>query len=290
VRAEQYWRQALAVSERALAARALVPLATEVVEQPALAPFQLRRLLSRTPKHLRAGGPKPNPFLPWEPALEVARPRPGHVLLLNKFPVQPGHVLLITDHWAPQAGWLDAHDWAAAACIARDTGGLWFFNSCAAAGASQPHRHLQLLPREAGEASCPLAATFLQLLGEQGPPAAGPFPWAFQLSRRTDHELHSDLPGLYAAHMELLQLGVPGRDRQPLEPYNVLFDDQWFLTVRRTREHAAGFSINALGFAGFLLQTEHSDLAWLGQHGPWALLQAVAAPPVPCFHGCESAA
>ena len=290
MRAEHYWRQALAVSERALASGALVPLATEVVEQPALEPFQLRRLLSRTPKHLRSGGPKPNPFLPWEPALEVARPRPGHVLLLNKFPVQAGHVLLITDHWAPQAGWLDADDWAAAATIASDTGGLWFFNSCAAAGASQPHRHLQLLPRAAGEPSCPLAATFLRALGDHAEPEADPFPWAFRLSRRIDPTHHTDLPSLYAAHVQALQLGDPACDAQPREPYNLLFDDQWFLTVRRSREHAAGFSINALGFAGCLLQTENSDLAWLQENGPWALLQDVAAPAVPCFHGCGTAA
>jgi ATP adenylyltransferase len=284
LRAEQYWQQALTVSDQALAAGALVPLATELVERPRLEPFQLRRLLSQTPKHLRAGGPKPNPFLPWDGRLEVARPRPGHVLLLNKFPVQAGHVLLITDHWAPQAGWLDANDWAATATVARDTGGLWFFNSCAAAGASQPHRHLQLLPRAAGEPSCPLAITFQGLLaggsaGDAFAPGHG-FPWSFQLSRRIDPEGHTDLAGLYAAHLEALHLGDPKRDPRPREPYNLLFDDAWFLTVRRSREHAAGFSINALGFAGCLLQTECSDLAWLEHHGPWALLQAVASPPL----------
>jgi len=48
------------------------------------------------------------------------------------------------------------------------------------------------------------------------------------------------------------------------------------MTVRRSQEHWAGFSVNALGFAGYLLVTEASDEAWLRQHGPLALLQAVA--------------
>lgn len=48
------------------------------------------------------------------------------------------------------------------------------------------------------------------------------------------------------------------------------------MTVRRTREHWAGTSVNALGFAGYLLITERSDQPWLEQHGPWALLQQVA--------------
>jgi ATP adenylyltransferase len=281
VRVEQLWHDALRTGERALSHGALVPLATEVVPLPAIHPFQLRRLVSRTPKHLRAGGPKPNPFLPWDPVLEVARPQTGHVVLLNKFPVQPGHVLLITDHWAPQGGWLNAADWAAVAAVASDTGGLWFFNSCGAAGASQPHRHLQLLPRHADEPSCPLAQQFLELLDPataSGSPVS--LPWAHRLSRRDDPSGHADLPALYHRHLAELGLGDPEQAGRPRHPYNLLFDDQWFLTVRRTREHAAGFSVNALGFAGYLLQTEHSDLAWLQRHGAMALLQAVAAAPL----------
>ena len=278
MRAERLWQLALARSQEALASGALVPLATEVVERPALAPFQLRRLLSRTPKHLRAAAPKPNPFLPWETALEVARPDPGHVLLLNKYPVQPAHLLLITDHLAPQAGWHTDDDWAAVAAVARDTGGLWFFNSCAAAGASQPHRHLQLLPRAAGSASCPMAAEFTGTLAAAGDCGASRrFPWACRLSRRRDPGGHGDLAALYRAQLAALALGDPGHDPCPRHAYNLLFDDAWFVTVRRCREHAAGFSVNALGFAGYLLQTEHSDLPWLERHGPWALLQAVAS-------------
>jgi ATP adenylyltransferase len=84
---------------------------------------------------------------------------------------------------------------------------------------------------------------------------------------------------LYLAHGRALGLGDPGKDPHPRHPYNLLFDDQWFMTVRRVREHGAGFSVNALGFAGFLLSTERSDHDWLERHGPWALLQDVAAPP-----------
>ena len=39
-------------------------------------------------------------------------------------------------------------------------GGLWFFNSAPEAGASQPHRHLQLLPRDEGQIICPEAEKF----------------------------------------------------------------------------------------------------------------------------------
>lgn len=284
MRAEHTWQRALERSAEACRSGALVPLATEVVPAPELEPFVLRRLLSRTPKHLRGGGPKPNPFLPWEPALEVDRLGCSHVVLLNKYPVQPGHLLLITQDWQPQSGWLTSIDWQAVARLDADTGGLWFFNSCAAAGASQPHRHLQVLPRHAGDPSCPLAALFAaQLDASPGVSAAdaAPWPWAYRLSRRLDPLGGSDLEDLYHTHAAQLGLGQPQQDPKPLHPYNLLFDDQWLLTVRRRQEHCAGFSLNALAFAGYLLSTERSDLAWLTREGPWALLQAVASAPMP---------
>ncbi len=262
------------MSERARREGALIPLDTRILPIPSADPFLVRQLLTATPRHLRQGGPKPNPFLPWDVPLQVDLLEPGHVLLLNKYPVQEAHLLVITREWRPQAGWIEASDWQAVSAVSQDTGGLWFFNSGARSGASQPHRHLQLLPRRAGERSCPLAPLFLaQLTGRELP-----WNWAYHISPRTDPGGGSDLEDLYLRHSCALGLGDPARDPHPLHPYNLLFDDQWFMTVRRLHEHGAGFSVNALGFAGFLLSTERSDLGWLERHGPWALLESVAAP------------
>jgi ATP adenylyltransferase len=243
------------------------------LEEPGLAPFSVRELLSKTPRHLRPEGPKQNPFLPWDPPLEVGLLADSHVLLLNKYPVQPCHLLVITRQWQPQSGWLDACDWGAVAAVAEDTGGLWFFNSGATAGASQPHRHLQLLPRDPGQASCPLAPLIeAQLAG-----GVARWPWQYRLSPRQDPQGGTDLADIYASHCHSLGLGRPDRDGAPGQAYNLLFDDRWFLTVVRRCEHQAGFSINSLGFAGYLLFTQHSDRDWLRRHGPWALLASVAA-------------
>jgi ATP adenylyltransferase len=273
VRSERLWRQALQVSDRALRQGALVPLETREISLEGLEPFRLRLLLSRPPRHLNAAGPRPNPFLPWERPLEVQRLDGGHVVILNKYPVQRAHLLLITREWQPQDGWLSSSDWRAVATVSGDTGGLWFFNSNASAGASQPHRHIQLLPRRAGECSCPLAPLLRGQL--QGKEAS--WPWAYRLSRRSEGEV-GDLEAIYLRHCRELGLGETGVDGAPRHPYNLLFDDEWFMTVRRVREHCAGFSVNGLGFAGFLLCTERSDRDWLRDRGPWALLRAVAAP------------
>lgn len=79
---------------------------------------------------------------------------PHHNLVLNKFAVVPEHSILATVEFQPQTHLLEAADLAAArACIGAyppgkdGRGGLFaFFNSGPHSGASQPHRHLQLLP------------------------------------------------------------------------------------------------------------------------------------------------
>ena len=149
-------RKAKDIAAAATASGALVPLdtsLTHLIGEHGIS-FELRHLISATPKHLRAAGPKPNPFRPWDRRLEVEQINDTHVVILNKFPVQAGHMLLITQAWQPQTGWLSVEDWRALAQIDETTTGLWFFNSGPDAGASQPHRHLQLLPRAAGEPIC----------------------------------------------------------------------------------------------------------------------------------------
>jgi ATP adenylyltransferase len=112
-----------------------------------------------------------------------------------------------------------------------------------------------------------------QLNGEQKT-----MPWLHAISRRTDPRNHLDLPRLYSQQLEQLGLGRANQNQKPLYPYNLLFNDQWFITIRRDREHCAGFSLNALGFSGYLLATDHSDLDWLRRHGPMELLKQVATP------------
>ena len=102
---------------------ALVPLETEIIYSDAWSPFILRKLLGPTPKHLNEWGPRANPFFPWDRNLEVLE-LDDHVLLLNKYPVEPGHLLLISKGWQPQSGWLTRTDWQALVDIWRLQNGL----------------------------------------------------------------------------------------------------------------------------------------------------------------------
>lgn len=120
--------------------------------------FQLRYSpsLAQKPKPPKPVEPNARPFNPFEnpsPALLIAPLPPSHRLVLNKFAVVPEHFILATRDFKPQTHLLERGDIDAAhACIQayRSAGQrlFVFFNSGAHSGASQPHRHLQLLPVE----------------------------------------------------------------------------------------------------------------------------------------------
>ncbi len=293
---KQFWSKALERSEQALNCGALTPLSTSTIELSVASAeqFELRQLNAALPKHHRPEGPKPNPFLPWDPQLEIERIQDHHVLILNKYPVQRGHMLLITQGWASQTDWLQPEDWRALVKVDRDSTGLWFFNSGPRAGASQPHRHLQLLPRHPGDCICPRLSWFIERLHQPSASTGseGLIDPLFNNCAIADRPHSSDpdeeanlLHGLYRSLSLRLGLGGQFSQQPPAIPYNLLLTRSWMALIKRSQEHVKGFSVNALGFAGYLLATDRSDLAWLQSHGGEELLRQV----VPDFRGSTDA-
>ncbi|KAK8008444.1 HIT-like domain-containing protein [Apiospora marii] len=113
--------------------------------------FQLRfspALASKPKPNPPPPGEKKKPFNPFEnplPSMTVAQLPPGHVLVLNKFAIVPEHFILATRAVKPQTHVLEADDIAAAyACIRANYSPSSTRDPHS--GASQPHRHIQLLP------------------------------------------------------------------------------------------------------------------------------------------------
>ena len=130
---------------------ALVPIATDlvIVHEDGLA-FPIR-VLGHFDKKLRdptstAKKGNRNPFLPYDPNLFVADVSESHVCLLNKYPILEGHLLIVTREFRHQETLLTCDDFAAAWRCLAETDGVVFYNSGPIAGASQPHKHLQLIP------------------------------------------------------------------------------------------------------------------------------------------------
>jgi len=81
---------------------------------------------------------------------------------------------------------------------------------------------------------------------------------------------------LFEFYLELckkLGLGDPISDKQPIYPYNILITNKWIAIIKRKNDHIHGFSINGLGFAGYLLVTENSNINYLKRLGPEKLLE-----------------
>ena len=78
---------------------------------------------------------------------------------------------------------------------------------------------------------------------------------------------------LYLELCKKLGLGDPINDKKPRYPYNLLITNNWIAIIKRKNDHIHGFSINGLGFAGYLLVTEKSNINYLKKFGPEKLLE-----------------
>ena len=273
MRKEIYWEKALQKTKISINSKSLFPLQTTDITKNLYKgnDFIIRELDITKFKKNTLIGPKINPFKPWDKILEIDSIGNGHQLILNKYPVQLGHLLLITNEWKEQNGWLDIKDWEAIKEVNKDTSGLWFFNSGPLAGASQPHRHIQLLRRDPSELSCPrekwiLALNNLNYKNEKFSKNIILKKFSKSLNEENIHEIYKDLS-------YNLGLGDPRNDKKPKYPYNLIFTDRWMIIIKRKTDNLFGISINALGFAGYILVTENSDIKYLRELGPEKLLE-----------------
>jgi ATP adenylyltransferase len=285
---------ARALEERtrtALACGALRPIETEQAEIHDGGVRFLVRVVSSLARKVEAGkrvpaGPPADPFLPPEPELTVALPSETHVAVLNKFNVMERHLLIVTRHFEHQESLLTPQDLHALLLCMAQVPSLGFYNGGALAGASQPHKHLQLVPLPLAPDGPPLPMGPLLANGPQvgvGTCPGLPFRHAFaRLSRPAgaDQRLALEAHRLY---LELLEaLGIHGLQAQggvrQSAPYNLLVTDDWLLAVPRVAECFGSVSVNALGFAGSLFVQDRERLEEVRAAGPMAVLRAAAGP------------
>ncbi|HSU77226.1 MAG TPA: phosphorylase [Burkholderiales bacterium] len=231
-----------AATARALASGALQPIAaqTELIDG-----FVVRAASTMAAK--AAAPPRADPLGDYEPDLFLGDVGSAHYALLNKFPVVPNHLLLVTRRFAPQEELLDAADFAALAAVMAELDWLAFYNAGRDAGASQARKHLQLAP----------AGVPLEPLITRG---ALPFRHAV-----------ASLPRLDAMHDVYRALIAPWARA----PYNLLATRRWMLVVPRRQARYESLSVNALGFAGSLLVRNSAELESVRRAGPMNVLRAV---------------
>lgn len=265
------WALARARTAQARAGGAMEPIATtsRVVEE-AGARFVVRVVDSVARKDAarpRVAAAAFDPFLPHDEALFVADVSATHLCLLNKFPVLDDHLLLVTRGFVDQEALLDLADFEALwACLPAGDGGdaLGFYNGGEVAGASQRHKHLQVvgLPLDPAVPGVPIAPLLDRAL-----------PFAHALAR-LDGAGPGDALEAYSAALGRLGVAAPG-DALQRGPYNLLVTRRWLLVVPRAAERFAGISVNALGFAGALLVRTPAELDLVVRTGVLEVLRAV---------------
>ena len=237
-----------------------------------------------------ANSPRPafNPFLPHDPDLFVTDVSNTHIALLNKFNVIDHHLLIVTRTFVPQEALLDLDDFEAWLACLSQMDGLGFYNGGPAAGASQPHKHLQLVPLPLGDANAPLP---IEALLDGAPPGPGivtvptlPFAHAFaRFDSAAGTPTAQSALALYDEMLAALGIGSTEREGYPQQsaPYNLLLTRRWMLLVPRGTESAAGISVNSLGFAGSFFVRDNEQMEALRRAGPMSVLARVALPRPP---------
>jgi len=216
-----------------------------------------------------------NPFLPYEEDLFVTDISNTHVCILNKFNVVDYHLLIITRAFESQESLLTLEDFTAMwACLA-EFDGLVFYNGGKLAGASQPHKHLQIVPFS--ETDIPISPLLKAAKLENSIGTIPEFPFLHAFTTIDLGEIAQVTLEKY--HTLLQTVGI-----KPLEnniqsgAYNLLITRKWMLIIPRKQEEFETISVNSLGFAGALLVKNQQQMQLLKNISPINLLSNVAFP------------
>jgi ATP adenylyltransferase len=286
------WETIAKTAAHALTTGALCPIPTdhEFIEDGGVRFFvrilsNLVRKDEERKKRDKEGG-NANPFLPYEKDLFVADISASHVAVLNKFNVLEHHILIITRELEDQEDLLTQGDFEALMACLWEYDSLGFYNGGEAAGASQRHKHLQVVPLplapEGPRIPIEPLLSGARFKGELGVVPGFPFLHVFvRLDTgvlSTHHAWAEKIFALYCKMLRHVGLKAPSARRRKRQsgPYCLILTREWMLLVPRSREFFEDISINSLGYAGALLVRNEEQKAVLKRRGPMTALKSVA--------------
>ncbi|ADI65212.1 ATP adenylyltransferase family protein [Trichormus azollae] len=279
------WTKIKQTTEHALKCGALksIPTELEFVEQDGVK-FLVRILSNLNHKkaakekqdqQTAATGKEFNPFLPYEEDLFVADISDTHACILNKFNVVDYHLLIITRAFEEQESLLTLEDFAGMwACLA-DFDGLVFYNGGKLAGASQRHKHLQIVPISATE--IPITPLLKEAKFKDSTAIIPRLPFLHAFTTLNWYESAEVTLAKYYALLEIVGIEATDNNKQS-GAYNLLATREWMLIVPRYQEEFESISVNSLGFAGALLVRNTEQMELVKDMGLMNILKNVALP------------
>ena len=289
------WERLVAATGHALRTGSLLPMPTDhaFIEDNGIRFFvrvlsSLRRK-DEARKKQDAGsiaGKSVNPFLPPEKDLLVADLTDTHLAVLNKFYVVEHHLLIVTRGFEDQDTLLTLQDFEALWLCMAEFSSLGFYNAGREAGASQQHKHLQLVPLPlAPEGPAIPIEPLFDGVGAPGEPCTIPafsFLHSFvRLIPDIARDPATAAKASFALYGEMLHgvgLNTPDTSRLIVQsmPYCFLVTRGWMLLVPRSHEFFDGVSLNSLAYAGSLFVRDEVQLERLRAFGPMKALASAA--------------
>lgn len=229
-----------------------------------------------------------NPFLPYEEDLFVADVSDTHLCLLNKYSIVDHHILIITRAFEEQETLLTLQDFEAMWICLSEIDGLVFYNGGKLAGASQRHKHLQLvpLPLVPQGPKIPIEPAIASACFQGVVGTTPSFPFVHAIAQLDPNWVQSPLDAACATlecYRTLLQaVGLNGDAKESgsrqTGAYNLIATRQWMMLVPRSLEFFSSIPVNSLGFAGTLLVRNEQQMQMLKEIGPLTVLKNVAVP------------
>lgn len=224
-----------------------------------------------------------DPFLPYEEDLFVSDISPTHFCLLNKFNVVDHHLLMVTRAFEEQDELLNINDFVALWACMQEIDGLAFYNGGKIAGASQRHKHLQIVPLPfiPDTDLIPIQPAINQVVYRNSFGTIPSFPFRHAIARIKITELDSPLVAAkvmldcYYSLLETVGLSPDTETSLQPGPYNLLVTRNWMLLVPRSQEAFASIFINSLGFAGSLFVRDRTSFQLLQELRPMTILTGV---------------
>ena len=237
-------------------------------------------------KNIIVTGQDFNPFLPYEKDLFVADISTTHLCLLNKYNVVDYHLLIVTREFEEQESLLNLQDFQALGSCMGEFEGLAFYNGGKTAGASQRHKHLQVVPLPmipSGE-KIPIDRAIATAKFNNGIGITSQFPFRHAIAKLDVAWVHSPVESaaeILEFYLTLLKaVGIESRDGMNGKQsghYNLLVTGEWMLVVPRSYEYFQSISVNSLGFAGALLVKNQEQMNIIKEQKPLTILRHVAA-------------
>ncbi|MFT4926306.1 MAG: ATP adenylyltransferase [Phenylobacterium sp.] len=243
-----FWSSAQQAAQAALVSGSLLPIATEpdIIEENGLS-FYLHVINANLKQKLNRTKNAGNPFLPYDQDMFVAQAGDDHVCLLNKFPVLAPHLLICSNTFIEQRTPLQLIDFQAWLLGYSCDDAFGFYNGGATAGASQPHRHMQLI-----KTAISLEPLIL----------SGQLPFKHKLYRYEQLNAQT-LADDYSRGMA--ELGLYHSEQ--CQPYNLLLTNGWMLIFPRSANNVNGIFANGMNYSGHFLMRNQTEIDWLKRYG-----------------------